>query len=104
MHDVEDSDTDGDQSMCGRWSRTTIPHNRCLLQSDGDADDDETPRASPQPTSHNRQAEFALRFVVEGQEFWDNNQGHNYVVDAIPLSVTTPPKSPTRSILRQSSV
>ena len=76
------------------------------MQSDGDydAEDDETPRASPQPTSHtNKQVEFALRFVVEGQEFWDNNQGHNYVVDAIPLTVTTPPKSPTRSILRQQS-
>ncbi|CAO3620398.1 unnamed protein product [Cunninghamella blakesleeana] len=34
---------------------------------------------------------LALKYMVNGQEFWDNNDGKNYQLDLIPTLPSTPP-------------
>ncbi|ORX52842.1 hypothetical protein DM01DRAFT_1270646, partial [Hesseltinella vesiculosa] len=34
---------------------------------------------------------IALRYQVNGQEFWDNNDGKNYQIHLVPLIPSTPP-------------
>lgn len=49
----------------------------------------------PPQTSENRKMEFAIRYKVNGEEFWDNNHGDNYrlvyfkSLNTVDLSITT---------------
>ncbi|KAI8071526.1 putative phosphatase regulatory subunit-domain-containing protein [Gongronella butleri] len=76
-------------STTNTWDRFTF---EIPLDDHHHADmDDET---SPNATSAPRKpitCWVALRYQVNGQDFWDNNDGKNYQIDLLPVIPSTPP-------------
>ena len=67
-----------------RWSRNkwqSYKESRCsYVEASSDGTMDKFSFTIPRMTEAHESIEFALCYKVEGREFWDNNDGHNYIL------------------------
>ena len=68
-----------DKDICVRWTHDNWRtfHDTCAVFC---VNDGNTDRFSFELPINGDDLQFALRYKTNGQEFWDNNRGHNYSV------------------------